>query len=48
LEIREFAIFAQSAGVARVLEILKVELQMAMALTGKTKIGEIDRSVLWD
>jgi 4-hydroxymandelate oxidase len=39
---------AGSAGVARVLEILKVELQMAMALTGKTKIGEIDRSVLWD
>ncbi len=39
---------AGSAGVARVLEILKVELQMAMALTGKTKISEIDRSVLWD
>jgi 4-hydroxymandelate oxidase len=39
---------AGAAGVARVLEILKVELQMAMALTGKTKISEIDRGVLWD
>jgi 4-hydroxymandelate oxidase len=39
---------AGAAGVARVLEILRVELQMAMALTGKTKISEIDRSVLWD
>jgi 4-hydroxymandelate oxidase len=39
---------AGAAGVARVLEILKVELQMAMALTGKTKINEIDRTVLWD
>jgi 4-hydroxymandelate oxidase len=39
---------AGAAGVARVLEILKVELQMAMALTGKTKISEIDRTVLWD
>ena len=39
---------AGAAGVARVLEILKVELLMAMALTGKTKISEIDRSVLWD
>jgi 4-hydroxymandelate oxidase len=39
---------AGAEGVARVLEILKVELQMAMALTGKTKISEIDRSVLWE
>src|SRR5216683_365977 len=37
---------AGSAGVARVLEILRMELQMAMALTGKTKISEIDRTVL--
>lgn len=37
-----------AAGVARVVEILKTELQMAMALTGRTNIGEIDRSVLWD
>lgn len=34
-------------GVARVLEILKVELMMAMALTGRKSIAEIDRSVLW-
>jgi 4-hydroxymandelate oxidase len=37
-----------AAGVARVVEILKTELQMAMALTGRTEIAEIDRSVLWD
>ncbi|HEX7285738.1 MAG TPA: alpha-hydroxy acid oxidase [Candidatus Angelobacter sp.] len=36
-----------AAGVARVIEILKIELQMAMALTGRTKISEIDRGVLW-
>jgi 4-hydroxymandelate oxidase len=36
-----------AAGVARVIEILKTELQMAMALTGRTKIAEIDRGVLW-
>ena len=39
---------AGSAGVARVVEILKTELQMAMALTGRTSIAQIDRSVLWD
>jgi 4-hydroxymandelate oxidase len=39
---------AGADGVARVLEILKTELQMAMALTGKTSIAQIDRSVLWD
>jgi 4-hydroxymandelate oxidase len=37
-----------AAGVARVIEILRTELQMAMALTGRTRIGEIDRGVLWD
>jgi len=37
-----------AAGVARVVEILRTELQMAMALTGRTRIAEIDRSVLWD
>ena len=35
------------AGVARVVDILKTELEMAMALTGRTTIGEIDRTVLW-
>ena len=36
-----------SAGVAHVVEILKTELEMAMALTGRTTIAAIDRSVLW-
>ncbi|HEY6971782.1 MAG TPA: alpha-hydroxy acid oxidase [Candidatus Angelobacter sp.] len=40
--------FAGAAGVARSLEILRVELMMAMALTGRTAINQIDRSVLWD
>jgi 4-hydroxymandelate oxidase len=36
-----------SAGVAHVVDILKTELEMAMALTGRTTIGAIDRSVIW-
>ncbi|MEO5567809.1 MAG: alpha-hydroxy acid oxidase [Gemmatimonadaceae bacterium] len=36
-----------SAGVARVIEILRTEFEMAMALTGKTTIKSIDRTVLW-
>ncbi len=39
---------AGAAGVARVIEIMRVELLMAMALTGRTSIAQIDRSVLWD
>ncbi|HET6843073.1 MAG TPA: alpha-hydroxy acid oxidase [Candidatus Angelobacter sp.] len=39
---------AGAAGVARVIEILRTELMMAMALTGRRSIAEIDRSVLWD
>lgn len=39
---------AGAAGVARVIEILRTELQMAMALTGRTSIAQVDRSVLWD
>jgi 4-hydroxymandelate oxidase len=39
---------AGAEGVARVMEILRTELQMAMALTGRRSIKEIDRSVLWD
>ena len=40
--------FAGAAGVARMLELLSTELIMAMALTGRTAIDQIDRSVLWD
>ena len=34
-------------GVRKVVEILKTELEMAMALCGRTRIAEIDRSILW-
>jgi 4-hydroxymandelate oxidase len=34
-------------GVAHVVDILKTELEMAMALTGRTTIAAIDRSVIW-
>lgn len=34
-------------GVRRVVEILRTELEMAMMLTGRTSLGDIDRSVLW-
>ncbi|MEJ7608496.1 MAG: alpha-hydroxy acid oxidase [Bryobacteraceae bacterium] len=34
-------------GVRRVVEILQREVEMAMALTGRSKISEIDRSLLW-
>jgi 4-hydroxymandelate oxidase len=34
-------------GVARVVNILRREFEMAMALTGRTSIKEIDRSVIW-
>jgi 4-hydroxymandelate oxidase len=40
--------FAGAPGVARMLEILQTELLMAMALTGRTAISQIDRSVLWN
>jgi 4-hydroxymandelate oxidase len=39
---------AGAEGVARVIEILRNELMMAMALTGRTSIAQIDRAVLWD
>ncbi len=39
---------AGADGVERVLEILKTELKLAMALTGRTSIGQLDRTVLWD
>jgi 4-hydroxymandelate oxidase len=34
-------------GVQRVIEILRAEFEAAMALTGRTTIAAIDRSVLW-
>jgi hypothetical protein len=34
-------------GVAKVLTILKTEFDMAMALTGRASISEIDPSVIW-
>jgi 4-hydroxymandelate oxidase len=36
-----------SGGVRHVIEILRAELEAAMALTGRTSIAAIDRSVLW-
>jgi len=39
---------AGPAGVTRVVEILRSELSMAMALTGRRSIAEIDGSVLWN
>jgi len=39
---------AGTAGVERVLQILKTELMMAMALVGVRSIAEIDRQVLWE
>ncbi|MFN0119044.1 MAG: alpha-hydroxy acid oxidase [Blastocatellia bacterium] len=37
-----------AAGVARVVHMLRRELEMAMALTGRRTIAEIDRGVLWE
>jgi 4-hydroxymandelate oxidase len=36
-----------SAGVQHIVEILRRELETAMALTGRTRIAQIDRTVLW-
>jgi 4-hydroxymandelate oxidase len=38
---------AGEAGVTQVIKILQRELQMAMVLTGRTKVSEVDRSVIW-
>lgn len=38
---------AGAEGVTRMLAILRRELEMAMALTGRARIADIDRSVLW-
>jgi 4-hydroxymandelate oxidase len=39
---------AGAEGVTRVINILRAEFEMAMALTGKTSIADINSSVLWD
>jgi 4-hydroxymandelate oxidase len=39
---------AGSAGVTAVLEILRKELSIAMALCGRTSIGAVDASVVWN
>ncbi|QIP16754.1 alpha-hydroxy-acid oxidizing protein [Spirosoma aureum] len=36
-----------AAGVSKVLTILRTELELAMALTGKATISSIDQSVIW-
>lgn len=38
---------AGEAGVARIVDILRREFEMALALTGRPAIASIDRSVLW-
>jgi hypothetical protein len=38
---------AGADGVARVVQILRKEFEMAMALTGRPTIASIDRTVLW-
>jgi 4-hydroxymandelate oxidase len=43
-----FGLAAQGAdGIARVVQILRREFEMSMALTGRRSLKEIDRSVLW-
>ncbi|HCP77397.1 MAG TPA: alpha-hydroxy-acid oxidizing enzyme, partial [Pusillimonas sp.] len=39
---------AGAAGVAHVLHILRTELEMAMLLTGRVRIEEIDSTLLWN
>lgn len=36
-----------ASGVSRVVRLLRTELEMAMALTGRTTVGSIDRDVFW-
>ena len=36
-----------ASGVARVVDILRNEFEIAMALTGRTSLAAIDHSVLW-
>jgi 4-hydroxymandelate oxidase len=37
-----------AAGVQRVIDILRTELEMALQLTGRRTLAELDRGVLWD
>ena len=37
-----------AAGVQRVVDILRTELEMALQLTGRRSLSELDRGVLWD
>ena len=39
---------AGAAGVAHVLDILRAEFSMAMALAGRRSLAEIDHTVLWN
>jgi 4-hydroxymandelate oxidase len=39
---------AGAEGVTRMLAILRREFEMALALTGRARVAELDRSVLWD
>jgi L-lactate dehydrogenase (cytochrome) len=42
-----YALAAQGgAGVAKLLEIVEAEMRVTMALTGVTRVAEIDRSIL--
>jgi 4-hydroxymandelate oxidase len=38
---------AGAAGVTRIVEILRAELEMALALTGRTSLAQVDRGVIW-
>jgi 4-hydroxymandelate oxidase len=38
---------AGEAGVTQVIRILQREFQMAMALTGRSNVASIDRSLIW-
>lgn len=38
---------AGAPGVAHVLHLLRAELEVAMALTGRTTLAQVDRSLLW-
>ena len=37
-----------AAGVHRIVQILRTEFEMAMALTGRTSLTAVDRTVLWE
>jgi 4-hydroxymandelate oxidase len=39
---------AGAVGVAHVINILRAELEMAMALTGRATLDQVDRTVLWE